>query len=284
MIFARDNDAPEVNPSAAAYRMTEDGSSANWAIMALHAAILLGMLAWTFVTPHRRRIFHYFSVAILLVATWYYFVLASNLGSTPIAAEFREDKHGATRQIFYARWVGYTVNFTIIFWALQLLAGVGYGTLLFTLLCVWVYTISHLVGALVSTQYKWGFFGFGVFAYLLLAWKVLGVGRSFATRLYVDASKTFTLLAGWELFLMLLYPIAWAVSEGANVIHPDSEQAFYCTLDVLSQGIFAVLLVVLTRKHDTDALGLTFGDYGRHRPAGMREKLTDDHRHGTSAV
>jgi len=278
LIFARDTKhSVEVNPPMGDWHITSHGSNANWAIFALHAFLLLALVAWTFITPHRRRIFHYFSVAILLVASWYYFVLASDLGHTAIAAQFNKD-HGFTRQIFYARWVGYTINFTLVFWALQLLAGVGWGTILFTILCVWVYTVSHLVGALVRTSYKWGFFAFGVFAYLLLAWKVLGVGRSFSNRLYADTTKTFSMLAAWELFLLLLYPIAWGLSEGGNVIHPDSEQAFYCTLYTLSQGVFALLLVVMTNKYDRDRMGVAFADYGRHRPGGILEKLTgNDH-------
>jgi len=274
-IFARavDNNAPETHPSSAQRAMSDHGSNANWAVFALHVVLLLAILGWTMVTPLRRRVFNYFSIGILLIASIYYFVLASNLGSTVIPTRYNRDT-GLTRQIFYARWVGYTLNFTLVFWALQLLAGVGWGSILFTILLVWSYTINHLIGALVWSQYKWGFFAFGVLSYLLLVWKVLIVGRGFAVRLWQNISGTFTMLAAYELFLLLLYPIAWGVSEAGNQIHSNSEQAFYCVLDTLSQGVFAVLLVVMTRKVDHDVIGLSFHDHGRHRPT-MRDKVRD---------
>jgi len=61
----------------------------------------------------------------------------------------------------------------------------------------------------------------------------------------------------------LLYPISWALSEGSNRIANDSEQIFYSVLDVLSQGVFTILLLTLTRKLDFDLLRLGFTEYGR---------------------
>lgn len=36
----------------------------------------------------------------------------------------------------------------------------------------------------------------------------------------------------------MLYPIAWALSEGANVISPTSEAVFYGVLDLLLGPVF----------------------------------------------
>ena len=54
----------------------------------------------------------------------------------------------------------------------------------------------------------------------------------------------------------MLYPISWAVSEGGNRITNDAEQIFYVVLDVLSQGVFSLLLLFMARKLDFDLLGL----------------------------
>jgi bacteriorhodopsin len=35
--------------------------------------------------------------------------------------------------------------------------------------------------------------------------------------------------------MWLLYPIAWGVSEGGNVIPPDSEAVFYGVLDIMTK-------------------------------------------------
>lgn len=82
-------------------------------------------------TNPRRRVFHYFAMSILLVATIYYFIMASNLGSRGVPVEFRQNGIlGRTRQVFYTRWVGYFINFNIIWLALLLMSGVGWGTII----------------------------------------------------------------------------------------------------------------------------------------------------------
>jgi bacteriorhodopsin len=40
------------------------------------------------------------------------------------------------------------------------------------------------------------------------------------------------------MFLWLLYPIAWGVSEGGNVISPLKEMIFYGILDILAKPVF----------------------------------------------
>ena len=76
-----------------------------------------------------------------------------------------------------------------------------------------------------------------------------------------------------------LYPISWALCEGGNVITNDSEQIFYAVIDVLSQGLFAVALLALTRNLDFDRLKLAFEEWGRVGRRGHRvgkQKLQDE--------
>lgn len=119
------------NPPIANNNLTSHGSSWCWAVCALHAFLLLGVIAWTYSTNPRRRVFHYFSIAILLVATIYYFVLASDLGGHAVPVEFRRyGLIGRTRQVFWVRWIGYFINFSLIFFSLLLLSGVGWASIL----------------------------------------------------------------------------------------------------------------------------------------------------------
>lgn len=263
MMLVPRNDAVEVNPSTAYFRQTDDGSSLNWAIMTLHAVLLLAVLAWTFTTNSRRRVFHYFAIAILFVATIYYFILASNLGSSPVTAEFERRMDGLTRQVFYTRWVGYTINFSIIIFALLLLSGVGWASILFTIFLTIGWGVMFLIGMFVRTSYKWGFFVFGVVFYFLIVWQLLKNARGYAARVDTAGHKAYSTLAAYTAFFMLLYPVAWGVSEGANRTKNDSEQIFYSVLDVFSQGIFAVMLLMLTKALDFDILHLGYTEYGR---------------------
>lgn len=260
LLYAR-NRALNANPSPAYYHVTSGGSDLNWAIMTLNALLLLGVLAWTFITSSRRRVFHYFSIGILLIGTIYYFIIASDLGSSAVFVEF--GRKNLTRQVFYARWVGYSLNFSLIMFAILLLSGVGWATILFTTGLTLGWGVMFLIGMFVRTTYKWGFFVFAYFLYFLIVWQVLGVGRRFINKIDTTAHRSYTMLALWPISFMILYTISWAVSEGSNHINNDREQVFYAVLDVCAQCLFALALLALTRGLDFDLLRLGFSDYGR---------------------
>lgn len=279
MLFKRDLDLSlELHPSPAYYHITEAGSRLDWAIMVLHAILLLAVVAWAFATSPRRRIFHYFAIAILFIATIYYYVMASNLGSSAVRVEFGNST--LTRQVFYARWVGYTLNFTLIIVALLLLSCVGWGTIMFTAILTLIWGTMYLIGMFIPTRFKWGFFVFAVFAHLLIVWQMLGNARGYASRVDVAMHKSYITLSAYIVGLMFLYAIAWGVCEGGNRISSNREQIFYSVLDILSQDVFAVLLVMLTRKLDFDLLRLGHSEYGRVRLANEKEL----HHHGDDPI
>jgi len=62
-------------------------------------------------------------------------------------------------------------------------------------------------------------------------------------------------------FLWFLYPIAWGICEGGNVISPDSEAVFYGILDLLAKPVFGALLIIGHRNIDPARLGLYIHDY-----------------------
>jgi bacteriorhodopsin len=67
-----------------------------------------------------------------------------------------------------------------------------------------VWATMLLVGALVRSGYKWGFWVIAVVVYFLLCWQVMGVARQYAARHDDRVAKVFVGLAAWELFLMLV--------------------------------------------------------------------------------
>lgn len=144
---------------------------------------------------------------------------------------------------------------------LLLTAGLPWPTILFTLLLDEIMIVVGLVGALVTSSYKWGYFVFGMVALFGVAWNVVFVARKHAYVLGPDVHRTFLLCGVWTIFLWFLYPIAWGLSEGGNVIHPDSEAIFYSILDVLAKPIFGFLLLWGHRNIDPAVLGLNIRDY-----------------------
>ena len=63
------------------------------------------------------------------------------------------------------------------------------------------------------------------------------------------------------MFLWFLYPIAWGLCEGGNVISSDSEAVFYGILDILAKPGFGILLLWGHRSIDPRSLGLEFKEY-----------------------
>lgn len=119
--------------------------------------------------------------------------------------------------------------------------------------------------ALTFTSYadmlQWGYYVFGCVAFLWVAWTVTYIARKHASALGNDISRTYTICGVWTIFLWFLYPIAWGLSEGGNVIAPDSEAVFYGVLDIMAKPVFGALLLWGHRNIDPARLGLHIRDY-----------------------
>jgi bacteriorhodopsin len=121
--------------------------------------------------------------------------------------------------------------------------------------------LTLLVGALVASSYKWGYFVFSLLALFGVAYNLLWSGRRYASRLGGSVSRTYTAVAAWLVGFWFLYPIAWGVSEGGNVIGIVGEMVFYGVLDVLTKLGFIALLLWGHRQIDPAVLGIASRDY-----------------------
>jgi len=142
-----------------------------------------------------------------------------------------------------------------------------------------VMVVTGLVGALVASSYKWGYFVFAMFALFFIAYNVCYVGLqrksvhfTWNSALLIlqssDAKhhggaihRTYLLCGVWTISLWFIYPIAWGLCEGGNVISPDSEAVFYGVLDTLAKPVFGALLLWGHRKIDPALLDLHIKEY-----------------------
>lgn len=130
---------------------------------------------------------------------------------------------------------------------LLLATGLNLSSILMIIFFDLVMVVAGLVGALTHSAYKWGYYAFGLAA-LVYIWYVTNIqiissrrqhnfflfrislftqGLGSAGFIGTDARLHFFRLAGYLSFLWMLYPVCWALSEGANVISPTSEMIFY---------------------------------------------------------
>jgi len=205
------------------------------------------------------RIFHYLFIAALAVGSIVYFAQASDLGWKVVAQANNAGK--GTRQIFWAEYVLWVVEWPVVIIALGLLSGVSWATIFYEVFVSWIWAVSYLVGAFVTTNYKWGFFAFGTFAYLVLAVHTLRDGSVGAKRLGV--TRDHSMLAGWVNLIWLLYPIAWGCGDGGNRIGVTRVSIWYGVLDFLLIPVTAWAFIVLARRWDYNRLNIAFTQYGR---------------------
>lgn len=111
--------------------------------------------------------------------------------------------------------------------------------------------------------------------------------RKHANSLGADVGRAFLMCGSLTAFLWILYPIAWGLCEGGNVISPDSEAVFYGILDVLAKPIFGALLIFGHRNIAPARLGLRIRDYDEdptHHGGAKGHGVGEKHGHHGNGV
>lgn len=257
------NNALELNPPNANYNLTTHGSDWLWAVfcvMALSAIVLLVLGHTT--RPVGERAFHELAAALCATASIAYFAMASDLGATPVQVEFvRGAADGGYpipyRQVWYARYIDWTITTPMLLLELLLTTGLPLSQLFIIIFMDLVMIETGLIGSLVVSRYKWGFFTFGCAALIFIWYMLLVPARASATRLGTGFSRAYLISTSILSFLWLLYPIAWGLCEGGNVISVDSEMVFYGVLDILAKPAFSFIHIMAISKLDYARLGLS---------------------------
>lgn len=138
---------------------------------------------------------------------------------------------------------------------------------------MWTWIASWLSGALVASDYKWGFYVFGLFAYFLLSASLLHSGSITARR--INVSGHYFGIAGWVVFVWMLYAIAWGLDDGGNRISVSHGWIFWGILDLVLIPVTSLAILFLATRWDYRNLNLYFTQYGRVAQGGTypeREK------------
>ncbi|KAI3558192.1 hypothetical protein CABS01_09569 [Colletotrichum abscissum] len=261
LILQRANEALDINSTPGIEeQLSVNGSNWLWTCVAIYSFFFLGVFALSWKPRSNEKVFHYLLSIALLVGAITYFSNASNLGWS-IVTQGTTSRSGAPRQIFFNKYINWVVAFPIVNILLGLVANSSWATIVWHIFLSWVWVISYLVSAYTPSVYKWGFFVFGTVAYLVMAASTFVEGSVGAKR--VGTQGDYWILAGYFNLLWLLYPIAFGVSEGGNTIGVTPHFIFFGVLDVLMIPCGAVVLLLLSRKWDYNALNLYFTQYGR---------------------
>ena len=117
----------------------------------------------------------------------------------------------------------------------------------------------------------------GIVTYIYIVYELLFSVRNRANSLGSDIHKAYLIPAALESLIWLIYPIAWGVCEGGNVIAPDSEAVFYGILDIAT--IICIPALLLFSLRDIDLARLV--------PRGPRAEASVEkaaHQNGTNGA
>ena len=101
-------------------------------------------------------------------------------------------------------------------------------------------------------------------AFFYVIYSLVFIGRNHARALGPDPARAFNMCGILTIGVWFLYPIAWGLSEGGNVIHPDSEAIFYGILDIIAKPVFGFMLLYGHRNISPAQLGITIRDVEEH--------------------
>jgi len=266
--------------------ITVRGSDWYWAVCAVMTVATFAFIGLAITKPRKHRVFHYITAGVTMVAAIAYFSMGSNLGWAAIPVEFVRSNpvvSGMNREVFYVRYIDWVITTPLLLLDLLLTAGLPWPTILITILVDEVMIITGLVGALVKSSYKWGYFAFGCAALCYIVYVLVWEARRNASALGSDIGKVFLMTGSLTSFLWILYPIAWGLCEGGNVIAPDSEAVFYGILDLLAKPVFGAILIFGHRGIDPARLGLNINDYTEsdHFINEKRNHTNGTHTNGT---
>ncbi|KAK4189057.1 putative heat shock protein 30 [Podospora australis] len=165
--------------------ITNHGSDRYYTVCAVMGTATLVFWFQGLRKPYPDRTFNNITAASTFVACIAYFTMGSNLGQVPVLAEWTRPsstKVGAagTREIFYVRYIDWFITTPLLLLDLLLTSRMPLPMILSTIFADLIMVVCGLVGALVSTGFKWGFWTFGSAAFLLVVWQILVDGRRHA--------------------------------------------------------------------------------------------------------
>ena len=189
--------------------------------------------------------------------------MASDLGFANIATEWGSEGFpaGVYRQIWYTRYIDWVITTPALLLTLVLASGLPLSDIITLIFFDLVMIITGLVGALVESTYKWGFFAFGCAALFYIWWVLIGPARTSAAALGPGYKRAFTSSAIFLSVVWLVYPVIWGVADGGNVISPDSEMIAYGILDLIAKPVFTLYHLYSLSKLDLTVLQLSSGKF-----------------------
>lgn len=246
---------PTISPTGAPIPQVagESGKRALWVVFVIMLVATIAFSIMSFSVPISKRLYHFVTTLIVLFATIAYFAMACGDGISWHYFDVKHHpKHGhafkqaSKRQVYWARYVDWSLTTPLLLLDLCLLAGLNGAHILMVIVADLVMVLTGLFAAYgkEGTPSKWGYYAIACIAYLVIVWHLAFHGRAMAMAKGGKVGGFFAAIGGFTLLLWTAYPIVWGIADGARIASVDQEILAYAVLDVLAKPVFGLWLLL----------------------------------------
>lgn len=235
----------------------ESGSKTLWVVFVFMVIASAGFAAMSWRVPVARRLYHVITTLITITAAISYFAMATGHGVSVHSVIVRHQNNHVPdtytevqRQVFWARYVDWSLTTPLLLLDLSLLAGLNGAHILMAIVADVIMILTGLFAAFGTegTPQKWGWYAIACIAYLVVIWHLAINGRAQAQAKGQKVGSFFVAIAGFTLIVWTAYPIVWGVADGARHVSVDGEIIAYAVLDILAKPIFGLWLLLTHAK------------------------------------
>lgn len=245
---------PTVVPSLPDYQEAgETGERTLWVVFVvmLVSTIVFTGMSWNI--PIGKRLFHIVTTLITTFAALSYFAMASGhgIGYHHVVTRSSHDHgvpdthHDIYREVYWARYVDWSLTTPLLLLDLALLAGLSGGHILIAIIADLIMVLTGLFAAFGAeeTPQKWGWYAIACVAYLVIVWQLVYHGRSTAMARGGKVGNFYAAIGGFTLIIWTVYPIIWGIADGSRNMDVNEEIIAYAVLDILAKPVFGAWLL-----------------------------------------
>ncbi|KAH7402651.1 hypothetical protein BKA66DRAFT_564556 [Pyrenochaeta sp. MPI-SDFR-AT-0127] len=272
---------PSVLPDTPIHEFAgESGKKTLWVVFVLMVIASAAFTALSWKIPVSKRLYHVITTIITITAALSYFAMATGHGVSvhKITVRHQHDHVPDTfehvhRQVFWARYVDWSITTPLLLLDLGLLAGMSGAHIFMAIVADLIMVLTGLFAAFGSegTPQKWGWYTIACIAYIFVVWHLALNGGANATAKGPKLRSFFVAIGGYTLVLWTAYPIVWGLADGSRKVGVDGEIIAYAVLDVLAKGVFGAWLLIThanLRESDVELGG--FWANGLNRDGAIR--------------
>lgn len=254
-----------------------------WVVCVLMGLSSLAFYALAARVPVQKRLLHVVTAFITTFAFLSYFAMAVGDGTSFQRTIVTETKQHIitdvySRQIFWARYVDWAITTPLLLLDLSLLAGLNGASITIAVVSDLIMVLAGLFAAFGNTGgQRWGWYTIACIAFLVVVYQLAQNGTRTVANKDAKTKRFFKVLGSFTLILWTIYPIVWAVADGARIVNINGEIIAYAILDILAKPVFGFWLLTTHDKNSQSSLSVDgFWAHGASSEGALRVGDDDD--------